>query len=450
MRTCHHASGDDSFRFTPSTHRGLFVVVVLLIAAVETSSVVSGGDEPPETKDSAHPIGWDAELQERLRVAREEGDHRQRYRHLDLPILEEARENPEALWTFLTDPATPYLERQATAHRCADVFPPEFVPRLADAIESLKPRRWGVRAHPMSAFDPHVVSGERLLGEGPMEVLGHTWHPPSEPLDHPLTWDEHVAAPWPWQVEKSLNAAWTSLHHRMPPHHRMKATEIALQLPRETDEEARHFLKVSDLAMLTIEVLAAYYEIVLDPVMESSAWEVMHYRTRFIRNPQTPHAPYLGAALIEDVLRHSPHPRARDAAAYRLPDFQFKHRRIHRRTPPIVPYAAIIAASERAINESTGRWRDGRRIERGLDVTQSTQWHRLYVYAFSVCETIPDPPIVVNRRMEFGSPEVAVKLERFAEWFHEQRETLESKAAEQQANIDAARAALRRVMSTNR
>ncbi len=420
--------------------------MVLCIIATFPSSAVAGDDEASEGKGDVSPGSgslFNAELAERMRIAHEDGDHRQRYRDLHLPILEEARENPEALWKFLTDPATPYLERQAAAHRCTDVFPPEFVPRLVDAIEALKPHSWGVRRYPINAAFAPGGGPEPMLPDEPINVLGHEWEPVAAPIDHPLTWDEHVAAPWPWQVERALNATWSSLSHRMPRHHRMKVTEMALQLPRATDDEARHFLKLSDLGFRTIEVLAAYYEIALDPVMETAAWEIMHFRMGFVRNPRTPHAPQLGAVLVEDVLRHSPHARAREAAAYRLKSFPVKHRRTHQTTRPIVPYAAIIAASERAIDEETGRERYLSHIERGRDMTQSIQWHRLSVYAFSVCETVPDPPIVVDRRMGHRSPEVAVKLDRFAEWFHENREMLEARAARQQSRIDAARAALR-------
>lgn len=377
---------------------------------------------------------------DQVRIAIAEKDFRARYRDIDLPILTQARNDPEALWRFLTDPLTPYLQRQAAAHRCAEVFPPEYVPRLRRSIDALRRHSWRVRPHPScSLLRPPDWTSEET--EGPLDVLGHAWMPPDEPIEHPLTWEEHLAAPWPWQVEQALWKTWSSLSNGMPQDNRRRLTEIALALPRATDEEANLFLDVSRVAHITDELLAAQYAIAFDPELRTAAQQVTQVHLRLVRRADVKDAPALATAFVEDVLRHSPHERARDNAALYLKALSPAAHLSIQRPLRFAPCAAVIAACERAIDEETGSEHWAAHIARGHDVRHVLQWHRLYVYAFSVCKAIPDPPLRV-RRIDSRSPEVATMLKEFADWFKANREELEAHAARQQERIDAARARL--------
>jgi len=58
---------------------------------------------------------------------------------IELPILELARTDSEALWNFLVDPETPLDELWAAGLRCKEVFPVQLMPKLMRGMDHESP-----------------------------------------------------------------------------------------------------------------------------------------------------------------------------------------------------------------------------------------------------------------------------------------------------------------------
>lgn len=201
------------------SHRYVLYLVFMLVLVLQTIIAIVIVAEDPTTHGTREPEPSDAASQKQSLLSISREDFRPRYYEVDLPILDEARDDPEALWDFLTSPSTPFLERMAAAHRCGDVLPTEIILRVFDAIDELQFYDWGVLHHPLSSvgWPPDDIVVAQLQRGEPIDVLGHKWTPPDEPIEHPITWEEHVAAPWPWQVEQALNQIPGTLRASRPP-----------------------------------------------------------------------------------------------------------------------------------------------------------------------------------------------------------------------------------------
>lgn len=115
--------------------------------------------------------------------------------------VNEAAKSPEALWTFIIDPATRYDDRMLAAERAKDVLPARYVAKQIAAQVALEHERWN--HHWWSSTRPSgaVVAPERVVKR---QLLGFDWVPPSERMEYPVSLSQFRAAPWPWQLDRAL------------------------------------------------------------------------------------------------------------------------------------------------------------------------------------------------------------------------------------------------------
>ena len=349
------------------------------------------------------------------------------------PRITRALQSPESLYVFVTRPESFYRERRAAALQGKGLIPMSWMPRLWAAMRELQRGRtvqdWGLKPHPISSMSYDFRAW--LPAPPPVQtVLGHRWTAPRTPMDYPLTPDERENAPWPWQVEAALFDLYGGLvASTIAPLEREKSDAYlaaVAELPCTTDEEAQSLVTAAQYSShrKTPAVMGALRNIALNP---SFTLAPIHASTTFAdatRLWDDSLSWAIGVAGTRDILRDSPHSRARDNAAYGLRSLRERFRWEGTARMP-VPAAAILEAARLA-----------------LDTTAGDNWHRLYVFAFSVVEAVDDPPFPAERNMDTQSPMVKQLLAEFGKWFESAKVGLTEMAASQSITIDAAGRAL--------
>ena len=262
--------------------------------------------------------------------------------------------------------------------------------------------------------------------EGPRQILGHTWTPPAQPLDYPLTPKEREDAPWPWQVQQALQDLDGGLiPSTYAPLEREKADaylNAVLTMPCETDEEATWLVSAvqGSSHYKTPAIMAALRNIALNPRMSLAAVQVSTTYADATRLWNDPRSWDIGAAGLLDILRNGPHREGRHSAAYSVRSLReaFADGRTTRRP---LPAAVVLEMSRLALDPNAG-----------------DDWTRLYVYAFTIVESLDEKPFPPDRRMDPASPDVQRRLRDFAAWLEAHRRDLEALAAAQKPAIDAA------------
>jgi len=349
------------------------------------------------------------------------------------PALSEAVKNAESLWKFMTAPDTPYTDRRAAALQGREVFPVEWLPQLMAAIGELRKEapqhHWGLRPHPHNniPYPPNWLDAKLKKMSADQRrrlILGHQWKLPQQASDYPLTWEEEAKAPWPWQVQQTLDDLFVFVR----PNYRDEAKakrwlKAAMQMPCTTDDEAKLFVEASRWSthFKTMDVMARWRQIALCREFPGAAANAGVYVGEAIRLWDDSRSQAVGQVIVVDILKHSPHKEAKHRAAYGLRHFRERWRagryagKVLRMPEPVT---AIITASQMALDPKNG-----------------DEWTRLYVYAFSVCEALDSPPMKPDRDMDPESEKVGRALTKFASWFKANRRKLERRATRENAAL---------------
>ncbi len=145
------------------THLGRLVLSTLhaLVTLCVMGNIASGGEMGDLEKSS--DLGISEPLQKQIRKQLEERgislDHdlsalnaqsiAWTFRGLTSPAISEALKSADSLWTFVTHPSTPYVERRAAAMQGGHVLPLDRLPQLIAAREALRKdeRYFGMKTH---------------------------------------------------------------------------------------------------------------------------------------------------------------------------------------------------------------------------------------------------------------------------------------------------------------
>jgi len=338
-----------------------------------------------------------------------------------------ALRSPDDLWAFVTSAEPMYLERRAAAYQAKGLVPVTWLPKIWRAIGELRREQASseflLKSHPISAT-VYMPQGPRR--EGPRSILGHTWTPPAQPIDYPLTPRERERAPWPWQVQQALNDLTGGLvPSTYSPLEREKADAYlaaVLTMPCATDEEATWLISAvqSSSHHKTPAIMATLLNIALNPRLPLAAVQVGTTYADATRLWNDPRAWDLGAAGLLEILRNSPHIEGRRTAAYSAKSLRERFADGRTTSRPL-PAAVLLEMSRLALDPAAGN-----------------EWTRLYVYALSVVEALDEKPFLPQRGMDPASPDVQRRLKDFAAWFAEHRRELDALAAAQHPAIDAA------------
>jgi hypothetical protein len=353
-----------------------------------------------------------------------------------LPVLDAARERPEALWAFLIDPETPYEQAMAAAHRCRDVFSLRLLGPLWRAHDELQ------REHEMHWFGfvmpdratpwnpPKDVARERHL-------LGRVFVLPEQHAPYPKTWADAVKAPWPWRVMHVLERVLITIaprgHELEQPRNQAWLAEC-LTWSIDDDLSARIFVEATASVQhtKTLAVLAHWRRIVLDPNTPQAANRVASqlgaaHQLMLWGDADARLACHLIAA---DALSKSSNLLVRLQCGYALRALVqrctlAKDGMKEDRGP--LPVEAVIAVGDIALATPP------------LVSPAADAWNALCCYAFPVCDAVERPPFVANRNMKCDSPEVAQLRAQFAAWWGIERPKLELQAGERAAAMAALR-----------
>lgn len=257
---------------------------------------------------------------------------------VDEARVAEALRSPEALWAFVTAPETRWADRMAAAWRAfpaekrmfpgavrtlreagLDVYgdapapprfllPASFLPRLVAARRELARERavhnWGLRrvlppgSRAGSIGQPFPYRGERRR-----VVLGHVWMvPDSATADEPRSFQERRFGPWPSQVEGALDLLHGGLRDGARPDEYYAAV---LNLPCDSAADAWSFVEetwtfASNARAVTPALVGVWRNIALNP-----AWPRVHgYVSHVLYSigiTRTDEAFWMGQALMADM-----------------------------------------------------------------------------------------------------------------------------------------------------
>lgn len=370
--------------------------------------------------------------------------------------LTRALKDPKTAWEFIISPDTSYLDRRAAAIQARPLFQRagdflDWLSRLHSAFADLRKVQWlwGIRMHPDSAA---MRNDEQLRAtlkgipenERTRRTLGHLWRIPAEPIDFPLTWKEESRAPWPWQVQKALNDLYFGFgpQHEVGPKPEEQWIEKMLKLPTRTDVGATQFVNLTSRSEVrNLAVLARWRRFTLDPRYPRTAVQIAVGISPRWFEPQS----NLIARLINlDIITLSPHKEARSEAMYRIRELRETSDGppSYNRILVPVPFASVLAAGKRALDPADD---DGfNRLHRifaicGVldDRPMATSGQR--VGPFIAGRAWHKPPLVPKGGISPGSPEVAIGLKVFEDWFKAHRVELEAAAGKEAPELDKAR-----------
>lgn len=355
------------------------------------------------------------------------------------PQVKNALKSPETLWAFLTSPNTSYADRMAAAAKGKKIYPLSQVPRLLDAIESLREEelvhRWGFKRGRGQSVQAIAFSGEvaRMKpGSRERKILGRTWTVPETPTMEFPAFDNGTAAskaPWPWQAKQALEALYNNLAPQMhvfnPPEdvaYAEKWYAEALKLPTRTDREATRFVRMTmtPAHYKSLPILAKWRRIALDPKTPEAASLVATNLGEAIHLWDDPRAPDLGEAVLADILRGAKNPTVLREAAWGT--MHLKDQLHFSREPGKdsyvkipTPWTLLVALGDAATHPKNG-----------------DEWSRFYYFGTPACYLLPDPP--VKREINDFRPdstEAKRAYQQFATWFKAHRAEMVAKGAAQ-------------------
>ncbi|HQY65113.1 MAG TPA: hypothetical protein PK141_27155, partial [Polyangiaceae bacterium] len=363
------------------------------------------------------------------------------------PAITAALREPERAWSLLTAPTTPYLERRALAYQWKSTFQLDYLPRLTRALTQLRPEAaahgWGLDPHPDPLADPLAAALARGRG-GPTDadgsrvtsVFGVPWTArrlPDGRRDYPLTWEEEAAAPWPWQVHRTLEELFTSLFPRSTGSSQLAAERAWLEacatLPWASDDDASILVEASLGArrVKTQLVMGLWHAISVSAAHPRAAVLVSRSVADAAYAWDAPESQVVAEVITVDVMASS-NWAAREHAAYGLRRLARRSRGgVDEKLPP--PSTAILAA-----------------LVLSQDPAAGDSWKRLYVYGFSALEAMAAPPFVPDRTIAPSGPAAAARADELARWFVTNRASLEAESTARKKTLDPARRALQQLV----
>jgi hypothetical protein len=375
-----------------------------------------------------------------------------------------ALRSPEALWAFVTAPETRWPDRMAAAWRAfpaekrmlpgvartlgesgLDVYgeaappqrfllPASFLPRLVAARRELKRENaihnWGLRrvlppgSRAGSIGQPFPYRGERRR-----IVLGHVWMvPDSATANEPRSFQERRFGPWPSQVEGALDLLHGGLRDSARPDEYYAAV---LNLPCDSAADAWSFVEetwtyASNARAVTPALVGVWRNIALNPAWPSVHGYVSHVLYS-IGITRTDEAFWMGQALMADMAESR-----RDEDVHMLtihlssldtdlrPGWDIQR--------PGTPDVAIWALARRvdALPRSVPPYQRREAAKDVLEVADSAA-------AAALPEAMQVDSVANERAFAY-----------YRAWFAANRAALAARAARQERQVAAARAAMRR------
>lgn len=390
-----------------------YLVVLAVVFAVVIIAI------PCKAADSED----DKAISEKLKL------HRPGYDEIKSVKLSCSLDDPEAVWKYMTAPETPYIQRLALAYRGDEWFPPRFMRRLMEARNLLRSEEqlhyWGMKQHPHDALAFFLLRSWKSLQDIPdslrkRKILGSQWTVPSAETDYPISWEEECDAPWPWQVQRALNALLgkcmsmpMTTEQSVDPWWDPWIAE-ALKIPCRTDREAVSFVEVTNTSASwkRPQVLSRWLRIAENPEFVDGARSVVFALSM-------PSQKMTSYAMILEFLKKSPHRNQISQLCIYLKNLMESMRSTSEYGPSWTPSSAVLLL--------------GRYVN---DPEYGTEWTRVN-WAFSICEIVSDPPFKADYHMAMESPLVPQRLAEFKAWFDKHETELVAASEKEKPALDA-------------
>ncbi|HUE03984.1 MAG TPA: hypothetical protein VMR62_30810 [Bryobacteraceae bacterium] len=342
------------------------------------------------------------------------------------PALSSALQSESEFWHFVTDPATPYLDRWAAVTRGGNLIGVEQLPRLWKAVAEFQHLPFGVPSSPCDYLmsdnlDPWMWSRSkdqpvrstvakaqsRLILERSIEVPLN--------IDYPLSREEQDNAPWLWQMQRVLPILNSNVnkYYSQPDRYAAMAEAAWKWQPSDFWEAS-----VREEALLNGPRNAAWIERLVRTALAENHPGIAAGATGplYVWGPDSYHFEELiHAAQIailqqtgkEDVAEQTAFWTARLAENKRTGPSQFK---------PMRTATAILAIAQWAQNQSLSDW-------------------SRYSFAAKVCQMLDEPPFKANVHLRPDAPEVTESLHKFEAWLVKERPGLEREAVKERQHL---------------
>jgi hypothetical protein len=366
------------------------------------------------------------------------------------PALDKALLSGKSFWVYITDPATPYLDRMAAANRGGSVLSPEELPLLWQAMAEVGAVPSGVAPSPCSAImhvalpltiDALEPGSNRPRPRTIQVVLGRETQLPTKSIDFPVTVEERDHSPWLWQMERALSMLFTKTNSYYGDPSRYPARVKAAWdwpipvLTYRPGDVVRNF--------------AGDFVHNLDPVEWRLEWSRISIRSQALTEG-APHDPLLLETILKLALNNDNYNVAYSAGvdylyAWGQDSYHFEELAhvaqiaILQKTQweNVAAQTAFVTASlarDTGYSANTphikplktatavlaiGRWAVDKKLN---------SWNRYYSFVVPICRIVDDAPFPPDQLRDPKDPQLDEKLRIFEAWFEKKKPALEQQA----------------------
>ena len=366
------------------------------------------------------------------------------------PALEKALLSSKSFWDYITDPATPYMDRMAAANRGGSILSPEELPLLWQAMAEVDAAPSGVNPSPCSAvafaappltIDALAPGSNKPQPKTIRVILGRETELPTKNIHFPVTAEERDHSPWLWQMERALSILFTktNCYYADPSRYpaRVKAAwdwPIPVLTYRPGD---------------VVRNSAGGFVRNLDPVEWKIEWSRISIRSQALTEG-APHNPLLLETILKLALNNDNYYVAYSAGvnylyAWGQDSYHFEELAhvtqiaILQKTQwdNVAAQTAFVTASlardrgysagaphVKPLKTATavmaiGRWAVDKRL---------SLWNRYYSFVNPICRIVDDPPFPPDQLRDPKDSQLDEKLTIFEAWFEKKKPALERQA----------------------
>jgi hypothetical protein len=346
--------------------------------------------------------------------------------------LEKALLSSSAFWDFITDPATPYLDRMEAAIRGGSVLSIEDLPKLWQAMVEIQMAPLVATASPCAYIQsdnltPEMWIDRRNLGvpraAATLVIIGHQVQVPKEVIDYPTTAEKRDRSPWLWQMEQALSMLFTKVnrYYGDPSRYPLlvkEAWDWPASVPSQPSADpSTEWLRL-DIRRQALTDWAPHNPLLLTTILKLALNNDNHLVAEsapvhelYASGRDSYHYEELAHAAQIAILQKTKWDDVAAQAAFQTT--QLARDRHNSYTPQLAPLqtsTAIVAI---------GRWA----MDKSLN-----PWNRYYSFVRPLCQMMNNPPFPPDLIREPNDPKLGETLKIFEAWFEKEKPALKNAA----------------------
>lgn len=356
------------------------------------------------------------------------------------PALEKAFLSSKSFWNFITDPATPYVDRMAAADRGGSMLSPQELALLWTAMAEVRSVPSGVGPPPCSAVAMiPLASNLNSRRDGSYRVvLGRRVKLPEVIAGFPITAEERNHSPWLWQLEKALSVLFdkVNIYYGDPDRYpaRVKAAwDWPVHASAYQPGENPHDLQPAEWNKIEIRSRALtgsaphdtlLLQTILKLALNNDNYYVAysaHVEDLYASGQDSYHYEELAHVAQIAILQKTRWENVAERTAFVMESLA-----TWKGDAMSVPnvHALKTATGVRAI----GRWA----MDKSLD-----PWNRYYSFAQPICRMVDDAPCPADQLREPSDPRLDQSRKMFDAWFESKTPELERQAKSERPHLDS-------------